>query len=158
MTGGLKMGVNVAAHTRHIFLESAPPPRVKSSWKYKWVISQYHFNYTNHRWVVEVKSYIIGKLSGEQIFIVLSCFEDWFKFLSRIMEICTSNQNWGCFVRYLKMINIFGLNNSILKQIVWETQNGSKILADQAVIELLIKTTCIFWSTTHEPPLGPLKS
>ena len=26
MTGGLKMGVNVAAHTRHIFLGSAPPP------------------------------------------------------------------------------------------------------------------------------------
>ena len=25
MTGGLKMGVNVAAHTRHIFLGSAPP-------------------------------------------------------------------------------------------------------------------------------------
>ena len=24
MTGGLKMGVNVAAHTRHIFLGSAP--------------------------------------------------------------------------------------------------------------------------------------
>ena len=27
VTGGLKMGVNVAAHTRHIFLESAPPPQ-----------------------------------------------------------------------------------------------------------------------------------
>ena len=26
MTGGLKMGVNVAAHTRHIFLRNAPPP------------------------------------------------------------------------------------------------------------------------------------
>ena len=26
MTGGLKKGVNVAAHTRHIFLGSAPPP------------------------------------------------------------------------------------------------------------------------------------
>ena len=26
MTGGLKMGVNVAAHTRHIFLGNAPPP------------------------------------------------------------------------------------------------------------------------------------
>ena len=25
VTGGLKMGVNVAAHTRHIFLGSAPP-------------------------------------------------------------------------------------------------------------------------------------
>ena len=25
MTGGLKMGVNVAAHTRHMFLGSAPP-------------------------------------------------------------------------------------------------------------------------------------
>ena len=28
MTGGLKMGVNVAAHTRHIFLGSAPPGRL----------------------------------------------------------------------------------------------------------------------------------
>ena len=27
VTGGLKMGVNVAAHTRHIFLGSSPPPR-----------------------------------------------------------------------------------------------------------------------------------
>ena len=26
MTGDLKMGVNVAAHTRHIFLGSEPPP------------------------------------------------------------------------------------------------------------------------------------
>ena len=26
MKGSLKMGVNVAAHTRHIFLGSAPPP------------------------------------------------------------------------------------------------------------------------------------
>ena len=25
VTGGLKMGVNVAAHTRHIFLGRAPP-------------------------------------------------------------------------------------------------------------------------------------
>ena len=30
MTGGLKMGVNVAAHTRHIFLGSAPPPPVST--------------------------------------------------------------------------------------------------------------------------------
>ena len=31
MTGSLKMGVNVAAHTRHIFLGSAP--RVKATKK-----------------------------------------------------------------------------------------------------------------------------
>ena len=28
VTGGLKMGVNVAAHTRHIFLGSAPPRKM----------------------------------------------------------------------------------------------------------------------------------
>ena len=27
MTGGLKMGVNVTAHTCYVFLGSAPPPR-----------------------------------------------------------------------------------------------------------------------------------
>ena len=30
MTGGLKMGVNVAAHTRHTFLGSAPPPELRA--------------------------------------------------------------------------------------------------------------------------------
>ena len=30
VTGGLKMGVNVAAHTRHIFLGSAPPGTLKA--------------------------------------------------------------------------------------------------------------------------------
>ena len=32
VTGGLKMGVSVAAHTRHIFLGSAPPPTEEMSY------------------------------------------------------------------------------------------------------------------------------
>ena len=45
VTGGLKMGVNVAAHTRHIFLGSAPPPRASHPWSssqllnYVWFMS-----------------------------------------------------------------------------------------------------------------------
>ena len=38
---------------------------------------------------------------------------------------CTPNQNWACFVRYLKIINTFLKDNMILKQIVWETKKMS---------------------------------
>ena len=53
----------------------------------------------------------------------------------------TCKQNWSCFMGYFKTINSVLENNiSILKQIVWETNNGTEILVGQVVLKLLIKT------------------
>ena len=53
---------------------------------------------------------------------------------------CSPKYNWVCFVYYLKIINTFlNSNVSIMKQIVWEIQNGTEIFLGQAVFELLIK-------------------
>ena len=51
------------------------------------------------------------------------------------------NQNWACFVSYLNNMKTLLKNNMIiLKQIVWETQKGIKILVSPVVLKLLIET------------------
>ena len=72
---------------------------------------------------------------------------------------CTPNQNWACFVRYLKIINtVVKTNMIILKQIAWETQKRYLKLVGQAVLEMLIRIcNILFWSTTQELLSGLLK-
>ena len=68
MTGGLKMGVNVAAHTRHIFLGSAsPPPR------------SLHVHFC----------YMITMLWSKENVIIFSAFKNRFKL--HILHACENN-------------------------------------------------------------------
>ena len=70
------------------------------------------------------------------------------------------NQNWACYVRYLKIINTF---LKCIMQVSWsklgnsDTQiYGTNVLEGQAVFELLIKTIfCTFWSINFGLGTGP---
>ena len=72
---------------------------------------------------------------------------------------CTPNQNWACFMCYLKIINKFLKNYiTILSNFFEKLKNGIKISEGHTVLVLLIKTCkIVFWSTTQEP-LGLLNA
>ena len=50
VTGSLKMGVSVNAHTRHIFLGSGPPP---PRWALQWSKMLFQLNYFGDRCFVQ---------------------------------------------------------------------------------------------------------
>ena len=69
---------------------------------------------------------------------------------------CTPDQNWACFVYYLKMFNTYLKNYMSTLKLYEKFANDIKISVGQ-IVALLIKTIFwIFWSITQEL-LGLLK-
>ena len=75
---------------------------------------------------------------------------------------CTQNQNWTCFVSYLKIINTALKNNkTIQKRIAWETQKwhwnfnkpkGTWVIDQNNILHVLINNSRTAWHTKISMP------
>ena len=70
---------------------------------------------------------------------------------------CTLNQNWACFMPYLKIIkNVLKSNKHPVANCLQNSKYVIETSVSQMVLELLIRTIfCTFWSITQ--PFSPLQ-
>ena len=91
----------------------------------------------------------------EKCWSILTSRLHWTSMFRGLRGYCTSNQKLECFVLYLKIINTFWkMIYASYSKFSKELKTGIKILVDQAVFKLWIKTVKMMCGSITREPLG----